>query len=296
MSATCRCCGPTPTATSFPTRIGYPAGHHRHRRRRHSEHRGRRRRRRAYHASRRSGHRRPDDVLAVRTGHAFLADIAHDAVPVGKLADGDITIGLANPGNGDTEYDNELLDAHFIAGDGRVNENIGLTAVHHVFHSEHNRLVEHTKDARSWRRGDLRLPQRMAGRRRRRAAGATPAAIAGRSSGTASACSRPPSSAPRCSTSTSCSRSSPARSSRTIDVFLVPDGFDTTINPTIVAEFAHVVYRFGHSMLTESIDRFDPDLHRGPHRPDRGLPQPGRVRRRPRASTTTSPPAPSSAA
>ena len=43
-------------------------------------------------------------------------------------------------------YDDELLDAHFIAGDGRVNENIGLTAVHHVFHSEHNRLVEHTKD------------------------------------------------------------------------------------------------------------------------------------------------------
>ena len=43
-----------------------------------------------------------------------------------------------------------------------------------------------------------------------------------------------------------------------INVFVVPDGFDTTINPSIVAEFAHVVYRFGHSMLTESIDRFDP--------------------------------------
>ncbi len=38
-----------------------------------------------------------------------------------------------------------MLDAHFIAGDGRANENIGLTAVHHVFHAEHNRLVEHTK-------------------------------------------------------------------------------------------------------------------------------------------------------
>ena len=36
-------------------------------------------------------------------------------------------------------YDDELLDRHFVAGDGRVNENIGLTAVHHVFHSEHNR-------------------------------------------------------------------------------------------------------------------------------------------------------------
>ena len=32
-------------------------------------------------------------------------------------------------------YDDEMLDAHFVAGDGRVNENIGLTAVHHVFHS-----------------------------------------------------------------------------------------------------------------------------------------------------------------
>ena len=46
-----------------------------------------------------------------------------------------------------------------------------------------------------------------------------------------------------------------------INPFVVPDGFDTTINPSIVAEFAHVVYRFGHSMLTESIDRFDPSFN-----------------------------------
>ena len=38
-----------------------------------------------------------------------------------------------------------------------------------------------------------------------------------------------------------------------INVFLVPDGFDTTIDPSIVAEFAHVVYRFGHSMLTNRL-------------------------------------------
>ena len=43
-----------------------------------------------------------------------------------------------------------------------------------------------------------------------------------------------------------------------IDVFL--DGYDATINPAIVAEFAHIVYRFGHSMLTETIDRFDPNF------------------------------------
>ena len=47
-----------------------------------------------------------------------------------------------------------------------------------------------------------------------------------------------------------------------INVFLVPDGFDITIDPSIVAEFAHVVYRFGHSMLTESIDRFDPTFQK----------------------------------
>ena len=43
----------------------------------------------------------PTTVGAIRTGHAFLADIAHDAVPIGKIADGDIEIGLGNPGNGD---------------------------------------------------------------------------------------------------------------------------------------------------------------------------------------------------
>ena len=83
-----------------------------------------------------------------------------------------------------------------------------------------------------------------------------------------------------------------------INVFLVPDGFDVTIDPSIVAEFAHVVYRFGHSMLTELIDRFDPSFHGRPHRPDRGLPQPDSQfeQRRERASTPKSRPAPSFAA
>ena len=67
---------------------------------------------------------------AVRIGHAFLDDIAHDALPDGKVADGDTEVSLANLDGADTtgNYDNELLDAHYIAGDGRANENIGLTA------------------------------------------------------------------------------------------------------------------------------------------------------------------------
>lgn len=37
------------------------------------------------------------------------------------------------------------LDEHFIAGDGRVNENNGLTAFHTIFHNEHDRLVAQYK-------------------------------------------------------------------------------------------------------------------------------------------------------
>ena len=36
-------------------------------------------------------------------------------------------------------------------------------------------------------------------------------------------------------------------------------GYHTEINPAIRAEFAHAVYRFGHSMLTETVDRTDAD-------------------------------------
>ena len=43
-----------------------------------------------------------------------------------------------------------------------------------------------------------------------------------------------------------------------VDIFIA---YDTTIDPSIVAEFAHTVYRFGHSMLTETIDRFDANFN-----------------------------------
>ncbi|MGL4395241.1 MAG: peroxidase family protein, partial [Hyphomicrobium sp.] len=41
----------------------------------------------------------------------------------------------------------ESVGDHYIAGDGRVNENFGLTSIHHVFHEEHNYQVENLK---SW--------------------------------------------------------------------------------------------------------------------------------------------------
>ncbi|MFP3409384.1 hypothetical protein SB757_32725, partial [Pseudomonas sp. SIMBA_065] len=61
-----------------------------------------------------------DLTNAVRTGHQFLADIAHNAVPVfsgGVLAPDAVDVaGNAVPVNPQTganlAYDNELLDAH----------------------------------------------------------------------------------------------------------------------------------------------------------------------------------------
>ena len=47
-----------------------------------------------------------------------------------------------------------------------------------------------------------------------------------------------------------------------IDIFFAATQvYDTEIDPSIVAEFAHTVYRFGHSMLTETVDRFDADFN-----------------------------------
>lgn len=206
----------------------------------------------------------PGDVthLAERTGHAFLDDIAHTAVPAG-LEDGDIEIGLSNGEGQQTDgfYDNELLDAHFITGDGRGNENIGLTAVHTVFHAEHNRLVELTKETvlaendlaflNEWLRVDVG------------AVPTTPSDIAALQWDRERLFQ-----AAKFGTEMQYQHLVFEEFARkiqpNIDVFLVPQGYDATIDPSIVAEFAHVVYRFGHSMLTETIDRFDADFNADP--------------------------------
>ncbi len=191
---------------------------------------------------------------AFLTGHAFLADIAHNAVPDG-LADGDIEIGLGNNDPAATPgYDNELLDAHYIAGDGRVNENIGLTAVHHVFHAEHNRLMEHTK-AVVLATGDNAFIQEWLIPGANIADGVQDLEWNGERLFQAA----------KFGTEMQYQHLVFEEFARkiqpNINVFLVPDGYDVTLDPSIVAEFAHVVYRFGHSMLTESIDRFDPNFN-----------------------------------
>ncbi|PFG63103.1 Ca2+-binding RTX toxin-like protein [Thioclava sp. ES.031] len=78
------------------------------------------------------------DIGEVRTtNQAVLLDIAHGASP-GADFQGNELDPASDPNAGAFTYDDALLARHKVSGDGRVNENITLTSVHHVFHEEHN--------------------------------------------------------------------------------------------------------------------------------------------------------------
>ncbi|WNB85388.1 peroxidase family protein [Cellulomonas sp. ATA003] len=172
-----------------------------------------------------------DATQAMDAGVSFLDDIANGAEP--KLDTlGEPALDL---------YDSAKLDAHYITGDGRGNENIGLTAVHHIFHAEHNRVADQVMDVleapgneallRAYQSQDgiWDLGERVfqAGRFvtemeyqhlvfEEFVRSIQPAIDAG-----------------------------PLNETR----------YDSNIDPSVTAEFAHAVYRFGHSMLTSDVDR-----------------------------------------
>jgi hypothetical protein len=74
-----------------------------------------------------------DGLVLMTTKHAFLNDMGVRLPPLDTPAwNGRDLV----PGETKT-----ALEAHYIAGDGRLNENIGLTAVQEVFVNEHNRVV-----------------------------------------------------------------------------------------------------------------------------------------------------------
>ena len=87
----------------------------------------------------------PANVLHFDT--PFLTDIAHNADPSGGLTpDADNTPSADFKAQPAGTYDDELLNAHFACGDGRCNENIALSTIHQIFHSEHDRLVDYNKN------------------------------------------------------------------------------------------------------------------------------------------------------
>jgi Ca2+-binding RTX toxin-like protein len=195
---------------------------------------------------------------AVRTGHAFLDDIAHSAAPrsssgVLLTPDADLVAGVDDHLSG--TYDEELLDAHYITGDGRGNENIGLTSVHHVFHSEHNRLADQVKDVVLATNDLAFLSEWLRPGTAPATFPTTPAELDALQWNGERVFQ-----AARFGTEMQYQHLVFEEFARKVQPNInIFDAYETDINPAIVAEFAHVVYRFGHSMLTETVDRFDAD-------------------------------------
>ena len=137
-------------------------------------------------------------------------------------------------------------DVHFITGDGHGNENIALTAVHSIFHSEHNRLA-----------GYINHPHPLGRPHGRR--GGEPGKRCRHSVGDWGYGERLFQAA-RFVTEMQYQHLVFEEFARTlvpsINLFQ-PDGinFQSATNPAITAEFAHQVYRLGHSMLNETIER-----------------------------------------
>lgn len=224
-----------------------------------------------------------NELGPVRTSHQFLDDIANGANPFGNgpaILQPDIDTETDAEGNplpphppGTVVYDNELLDRHFITGDGRGNENIGLTTVHHVFHAEHNRQVESVKKqileiAQSGLAADLAflnewlLVDVVSG------VDLTDATVVANLQWDGERLFQ----VGRFSTEMQYQHLVFEEFGRkvqpNIDLFVF--NTITDVNPAIFAEFAHTVYRFGHSMLTDHLTLLPLDANGNPVLPDGG--------------------------
>jgi Ca2+-binding RTX toxin-like protein len=196
----------------------------------------------------------PDNVKHFDT--PFLTDIAHNAdpspvdddhnpatPPVAPTPDGDNTPSADFAHQPAGTYDDEMLNAHFAAGDGRVNENIALTTIHQIFHSEHDRLVDDIKntlehntavtatDLAAWQKVDV-------------------AGDGGYNYGERLF------QAARFVTEMEYQHLVFEEFARKVQPAIRPfHVYSPDMNPAIPAEFAHAVYRFGHSMLDDDVAR-----------------------------------------
>ncbi len=222
---------------------------------------------------------------AIRTGHGFLNDIAHHAAPGfvdfnhNGVMDGADVLQVADSDTGDVNgdgvtdaadlvaddhnqftYDDEMLNAHFVTGDGRGNENIALTTVHSIFHSEHNRLVGENKLTiiangdvaflNEWLLVDV--PATL-----------TAAEVQALDPSTLTWDGERLFQAARFTTEMQYQHLVFEEFARRVQPMVDPFIFNNSpdVDPSILAEFAHTVYRFGHSMLTDTVDRLDNSLN-----------------------------------
>ncbi|NUR14764.1 MAG: heme peroxidase [Dermatophilaceae bacterium] len=194
----------------------------------------------------------PANVLHFDT--PFLTDIAHNAdpspvdtdhnpatPPVAPQPDADAVPSADFAHQPAGTYDDEMLDMHFACGDGRCNENIALSAIHQIFHSEHDRLVD---DIKTTLTNDTTASGVAALAEWKSAAGA--AGWNGERLFQAA----------RFVTEMEYQHLVFEEFGRKMQPLIRPfHVYNPDINAAIPAEFAHAVYRFGHSMLDDDVAR-----------------------------------------
>ena len=224
-------------------------------------------------AARAAAVRRPTDAASVEGNLAspvpvpanvvyfdtpFLTDIAHNAdpscttqggPPVCPTPDPDLTASADFAHQPAGTYDDEMLNDHFTCGDGRCNENIALSAIHQIFHHEHDRLVDDIKGVltndtspggaqalKEWKpsAGPSLSPDGWNGSRLFQAA--------------------------RFVTEMEYQHLVFEEFARKVQPMVRPFHiYNPDINAAIPAEFAAAVYRFGHSMLDDDVARTNED-------------------------------------
>jgi Ca2+-binding RTX toxin-like protein len=202
----------------------------------------------------------------------FVTDIAHNADPSPQFGpgtcnctpqkDADTTVQtnflLQDPGT----YDDELLASHAACGDGRCNENIALTSIHQVFHSEHNRLATDIDNT-------LHQPANAA---LLAAYQATNGAAGANGTGRYNYGERLFQAA-RFVTEMEYQHLVFEEFARKVVPAVRPfHVYSPDINAAIEAEFAHAVYRFGHSMLDDDVARTNADPVTGEKTTDNSVP------------------------
>ncbi|MEQ1538552.1 MAG: peroxidase family protein [Sphingorhabdus sp.] len=159
---------------------------------------------------------------------------------------------------------------HYIAGDGRVNENFGLTTVHHVFHEEHNFQIENLKAA-IYREADARNGAMADGQydaeymkqfQKWDATDVTWNATTGNyeKAGEIAWDLDVMFQAAKMTVEMEYQHVAIDQYARTV----TPDikefvGYTNSEDPTVSLEYAQSIFRFGHSQLRETIDTIDPD-------------------------------------
>ncbi|MHB2170139.1 peroxidase family protein, partial [Alsobacter sp. R-9] len=151
---------------------------------------------------------------------------------------------------------------HYIAGDGRVNENFGLTAVHHVFHEEHNYQVENVMKSVLDQDAKAQADATLHGQAYDHSvlkAWLVPGADVATAATTPLAWDQDKLfNATKLIVEMEYQHVAVDQYARTV----TPDipefvGYSSSVDPTVTLEYAQVAFRFGHSTLRETIDTID---------------------------------------